>query len=148
MKVLCRARWVQFALFVCTCCARISIFHFLDRSSASAAEALRRSAEVHASRPAPGANQLSHADAPDDLCCPITLALMREPVQTLLGHTYEREAIEGWLKTHRTDPMTGEPLLVTAVFPNADIKERCRLFRENSVLHGEAAASTPRGRSG
>ena len=29
-------------------------------------------------------------DAPDELCCPITLELMRDPVQTILGQTYER----------------------------------------------------------
>ena len=32
-----------------------------------------------------------------------------------LGQTFEREAIEDWLKTHKTDPVTGEKLLETDV---------------------------------
>ena len=55
-------------------------------------------------------------DAPDELCCPITLELMRDPVQTILGQTFEREAIEDWLKTHKTDPVTGEKLPASIVF--------------------------------
>lgn len=48
---------------------------------------------------------------PEDYCCPITSRLMREPVTTSDGHTYEREAIETWLESHNTSPMAGsEPL--------------------------------------
>jgi len=43
-------------------------------------------------------------------CCPITTRLMREPVTTSDGHTYEREAIEAWLENHDTSPMGSEPL--------------------------------------
>ena len=46
-------------------------------------------------------------DAPDELCCPITLELMLDPVQTILGQTYEREAIEDWLKTHKDGSCDG-----------------------------------------
>ena len=60
-------------------------------------------------------------DAPDELCCPITLELMRDPVQTILGQTFEREAIEDWLKTHKTDPVTGEKLPASIVFASAKV---------------------------
>jgi len=33
-----------------------------------------------------------------------------------LGQTFEREAIEDWLKTHKTDPVTGEKLPASIVF--------------------------------
>ena len=38
--------------------------------------------------------------------CPITLQLPTEPVKAEDGHTYEREAIEGWLAQNATSPVT------------------------------------------
>ena len=60
---------------------------------------------------------LPFENAPDELCCPITLALFVDPVQTVHGQTYERTAIKDWFTTHKTDLMTGETLLTTAVHP-------------------------------
>ena len=39
--------------------------------------------------------------------CPITMSTMSDPVVTSDGQTYERTAIEDWLKTHDTSPLTG-----------------------------------------
>ena len=44
------------------------------------------------------------------LICPITQELMTDPVFTMDGQTYERTAIEAWLKTHDTAPATGKRL--------------------------------------
>ena len=43
----------------------------------------------------------------DYFSCPITLSKMSDPVVTSDGQTYERTAIEDWLKTHDTSPLTG-----------------------------------------
>lgn len=43
------------------------------------------------------------------LLCPITQLLMRDPVTTAAGHTYERCAIEAWFLNNNTDPTTREP---------------------------------------
>ncbi|MGD9108870.1 MAG: hypothetical protein PVI75_06885 [Gammaproteobacteria bacterium] len=43
-------------------------------------------------------------------CCPLTSRLMIDPVSIVTGRTYEREAIEKWLKNNNTDPMTKEKL--------------------------------------
>ena len=43
----------------------------------------------------------------DYFSCPITLTKMSDPVVTSDGQTYERTAIEDWLKTHDTSPLTG-----------------------------------------
>ena len=51
-------------------------------------------------------------DGPVELCCPITLQLFQDPVKTLHGQTYERAAIEDWLESKSTDPMTGETLKI------------------------------------
>ncbi|KAH7425740.1 hypothetical protein KP509_11G068900 [Ceratopteris richardii] len=40
----------------------------------------------------------------------ITHSLMQDPVITADGHSYERSAIEDWLKLHDTSPKTGEQL--------------------------------------
>ena len=69
--------------------------------------------------------ELPFDDAPIELCCPITLALFVHPVQTVRGQTYERAAIEDWFTTHKTDPMTGETLLTTAVYPDLVMKMVC-----------------------
>ncbi|KXZ43687.1 hypothetical protein GPECTOR_83g299 [Gonium pectorale] len=47
---------------------------------------------------------------PGSLMCPITQSVMRDPVTTATGHTYERAAIEAWLRSQDVDPMTKERL--------------------------------------
>ena len=43
--------------------------------------------------------------------CPMSHAVMKDPVTASDGITYERSEIEGWLKAgHRTSPVTGKPL--------------------------------------
>ena len=64
-------------------------------------------------------------DGPVKLCCPITLQLFHDPVKTLHGQTYERAAIEDWLESKSTDPMTGDTLKIKALFPDDEMKLRC-----------------------
>lgn len=44
--------------------------------------------------------------APSSFVCPITGTTMTDPVFTSDGHCYEREAIQEWLKTNNTSPLT------------------------------------------
>jgi hypothetical protein len=47
---------------------------------------------------------------PEVFVCPITMEVMRDPVIAADGHTYEREAIENWLRRgHRTSPQINLP---------------------------------------
>lgn len=66
---------------------------------------------------------------PEAFLCPITFELMRDPVIALDGLTYERVAIEQWLATHDTSPLTGAVLaskmLIPNVFARSQILERC-----------------------
>ncbi len=58
-------------------------------------------------------------EPPNAYTCPITYDLMRDPV--LLGntgHTYERVAIESWLRNHNTDPLTNKSLISSELIPN------------------------------
>ena len=45
--------------------------------------------------------------APDALCCPISMEIMRDPVIAADGHTYERADIELWFANNNTSPKTG-----------------------------------------
>ena len=44
---------------------------------------------------------------PDQYLCPITLEIMRDPVTTVDGITYERVAIADWLANKDTSPLSG-----------------------------------------
>lgn len=50
-----------------------------------------------------------HRVPPEFVDC-ITHSLMQDPVITADGHSYERSAIEDWLRLHDTSPKTGEVL--------------------------------------
>jgi tRNA A-37 threonylcarbamoyl transferase component Bud32 len=47
---------------------------------------------------------------PDGFICPITQDIMKDPVMLLDGHSYERTAIEDWLKRSARSPLTNELL--------------------------------------
>ncbi|EOD04211.1 hypothetical protein EMIHUDRAFT_221297 [Emiliania huxleyi CCMP1516] len=52
---------------------------------------------------------------------------MSDPVMAADGHSYERTAIERWLATKSTSPLTGGELDHTCIFPNHSLR---RMIRE------------------
>lgn len=44
--------------------------------------------------------------------------LLIDPVIAADGYTYERRALQDWLKQHTNSPVTGHPLSSTTVMPN------------------------------
>jgi hypothetical protein len=64
-------------------------------------------------------------DAPDALVCPITQAMMSQPAIVLTtGRTYERAAIERWIRSNPTDPLDRESRVELAhVAPNVAIRD-------------------------
>ena len=93
------------------------------------AAALEESARLEEERRAPD-EQVSSSSAaerppsvedeepPADFICPITTEVLSDPVTAADGHSYERSAIERWLATKSTSPLTGEELGFTRLFPN------------------------------
>ena len=73
--------------------------------------------------------QEDQQDEPDELCCPLSLVLFVDPVQTIRGTTYERAFIAKWFEYHRSDPLTGEALNTTVLYDNVDMRQRCDAFR-------------------
>eukprot|EP00802_Teleaulax_amphioxeia_P010403 Tamp_10431.p2 GENE.Tamp_10431~~Tamp_10431.p2 ORF type:complete len:274 (-),score=67.39 Tamp_10431:1216-2007(-) len=56
---------------------------------------------------------------PEALCCQITFDIMRDPVQTPAGHTYEREAIAQHIQHNGPwDPVTRQPLQRSQIVKN------------------------------
>ncbi|CAN0400253.1 unnamed protein product [Pylaiella littoralis] len=70
----------------------------------------------------------------DEFSCPITRELMRDPVIAADGHTYDREAIEMWLRNHDTSPKTGQPMEQLSLVPNLNLR---RLIKDLLVEGGE-----------
>jgi ubiquitin-large subunit ribosomal protein L40e len=72
-------------------------------------------------------------DLPEIFFCPISLAIMRDPVILVAsGNTFERSAIENWLENHRTDPITNVELDNLQLIPNRALKEAIETMLQNS----------------
>lgn len=59
----------------------------------------------------------------DSFYCPITFELMRDPVIDREGNSYEREAIEEWLRARGVSPITRNPLAVADLAPNRALRD-------------------------
>ena len=74
--------------------------------------------------------------APDDLQCPISQELMRDPVVAADGRTYERAQIAEWIRSHNTSPMTNERLDHKHLCSNDIAHERVRQFIDDCRASG------------
>ena len=74
-------------------------------------------------------------DFPPELCDPITLEVLRDPVKTAMGQVYERASIERWLADHTTDPLTNVSMTDLTLTPHPAILKDIETFR--------AAANSP-----
>jgi hypothetical protein len=61
-------------------------------------------------------------DEEEPFVCPLSLNLMEDPVVDPEGNSYERLAIESWLRVSGTSPITRKPLLASALAPNKSLK--------------------------
>ena len=61
-------------------------------------------------------------ELPDAFLCPLTLEPMQHPVVTCDGQTYERDAIEQWLRRSSTSPLTGQQLQHLGLAPNVVLR--------------------------
>ena len=61
---------------------------------------------------------------PQEFYCPITHAVMKNPVFAVDGYTYEREAIERWFSYYDTSPITNEVLSSNKLTPNWNLRSQ------------------------
>ena len=77
--------------------------------------------------------------APDEIpgfICYITQEVMKDPVMTPSGRSFERSAIEDWVRKSGTDPLTRKPLRLDQLTPNRALKEAIEQW-----LQGQASAA-------
>ncbi|KAK4775423.1 hypothetical protein SAY87_023384 [Trapa incisa] len=76
------------------------------------------------------------AAIPKDFCCPISLDLMKDPVITSTGQTFDRCSILRWVQEgHVTCPKTGQMLAHTKLVPNRVLRN---LINQWCTAHGIA----------
>mmetsp|Transcript_8158 Transcript_8158/g.24426 ORF Transcript_8158/g.24426 Transcript_8158/m.24426 type:complete len:680 (+) Transcript_8158:327-2366(+) len=61
---------------------------------------------------------------PDELFCPITYAMMRDPVRAADGHVYDRLAITRWFAQRLASPMTGAALASAELEALPELRDR------------------------
>jgi serine/threonine protein kinase len=59
----------------------------------------------------------------DSLICPLTFELFRDPVVAQDGHTYERIAIEQYIRKNGRSPITKQALSIENLIPNLTLKK-------------------------
>eukprot|EP01018_Ginkgo_biloba_P011668 Gb_10871 [translate_table: standard] len=80
----------------------------------------------------------------DDLKCPISLDLMRDPVIVATGQTYDRVSITRWIEEgHSTCPKSGQKLLHTNLIPNNALRNLiCQWCEERNIPFEKTEKST------
>jgi len=63
-------------------------------------------------------------EVPAEFRCPITMAVMKDPVVAADGHTYERSAIESWLRQRKVSPLTNSPMTAKPLTPNLAMRSQ------------------------
>lgn len=71
-----------------------------------------------------------------EFVCPLTLEVLRDPVLTADGHTYERAAITNWFAMgRRTSPMTNGALTDRTLLPNHALKRAIEAYISEYKKH-------------
>jgi len=68
----------------------------------------------------------------ENFYCPLTLEIMEDPVIGPDGHTYERKAIENWLKINNISPMTRQVMNSKTLVPNIALRNTIQAFLQNN----------------
>jgi U-box domain len=74
----------------------------------------------------------SFTSAPHHFLCPLTLAVMKEPIQNKkTGHTFEKAAILNWMGLgNRTCPLTRQPLQDSDFTANKELENEISVWKQ------------------
>mmetsp|Transcript_35319 Transcript_35319/g.82536 ORF Transcript_35319/g.82536 Transcript_35319/m.82536 type:complete len:108 (-) Transcript_35319:199-522(-) len=75
-------------------------------------------------------------EAPNEYACPITMDIMVDPVLAMDGHSYERAAIENWLRQSQKSPKTNALLPSKMLLPNHALRGMIIEWRERRQAAG------------
>ncbi|KAG6789140.1 hypothetical protein POTOM_005230 [Populus tomentosa] len=91
---------------------------------------------------------MADIEIPEYFLCPISLQILKDPVTTITGITYERESIEQWLKTARgnpTCPVTKQPLPGDSeLIPNHTLRRVIQSWCTLNAIDGIDRIPTPK----
>jgi hypothetical protein len=80
-------------------------------------------------------------EIPEEFFCPISQEVMRNPVKTSDGYTYEYKSIAEWLESHDTSPLTNDVLPNKELGPNLELKKIIEQFEENQRIFSSGIPS-------
>jgi cell division protein FtsB len=70
----------------------------------------------------------------ENFICPITMAIMKDPVICDDAHTYERSAIEQWLSTNNHSPITRQIINNNNLIPNIVLRNIIQEFEKDHKI--------------
>jgi len=74
----------------------------------------------------------------ENLICPISGFIMKNPVITGSGHTYDKDSIIQWFQNKNTDPLTNQIVNTKLLIPNYNLKSSINAFIDKvSVKKGD-----------
>ena len=108
-----------------------------NKNDAGPPKKRQRTAPSDDGRDASSTCAMADVEPPKSFCCSITMELMRDPVSTADGHTYERAAIARWFADgHTTSPKTGAALEHKSIIPNIALRHVTEEWAErNNAQH-------------
>ncbi|KAG2317990.1 hypothetical protein Bca52824_021112 [Brassica carinata] len=84
-------------------------------------------------------------EIPNYFLCPISLEIMKDPVTTVTGITYDRQSIVQWLEKVPSCPVTKQPLpLDSDLTPNHTLRRLIQHWCVENATHGVVTIPTPR----
>lgn len=82
-------------------------------------------------------------EIPSEFICPITQEIMQDPVMSRYGHSYEREAILKWLIRHNDCPMSRQPLKLSDLLTNHNLRARILQWQKDNEQDIVVVCSSP-----
>jgi hypothetical protein len=82
---------------------------------------------------------------PQEFICPITLAVMIDPVLAADGNTYERDAIAEWIERVQRSPLTNLPLTNSILSQNDDLHAAIGRWADQVLEPSDAGATAESG---
>ena len=73
-------------------------------------------------------------EIPEHFICPITQELMKDPVVTRYGQSYERSAIIEWVAKGKDCPLTRQPLSLGGIITNHSLRSQIRQWQVKNEL--------------
>jgi U-box domain len=66
---------------------------------------------------------------PEHFICPLTMEMMKDPLFSKYGHTFERSAILEWLSKENSCPVTRQPLFPSMLIPHHALRLKIKAWK-------------------